>query len=147
MENLQGPVVTNSREDPLAYRIAVGTLGVALVAFLIGAAVIAAGGKPVPTQYWTTGSSIAGALLGILAPTPTKTAAAGPRGLVANIAVAVKDLWTNRALLLLLVVFIASVVLGVTSNSPELLGVAGAAGGALIGLLAPPPTSGGTGNA
>ena len=58
------------QEDRVAYRIAVGALGVALVAFLIGAAVIAAGGKPVPTQYWASGSGIGGAIIGILAPTP-----------------------------------------------------------------------------
>jgi hypothetical protein len=64
------PAVTTVAEDPIAYRIAVGSIGLALVAYLIGAAVIAAGGKPVPTQYWTAGTGLAGALLGILAPTP-----------------------------------------------------------------------------
>jgi hypothetical protein len=132
--------------DPFAYRIAVGAIGMALVAFLIGAAIIAAGGKPIPTQYWTTGSSIAGALLGILAPPPKSVTrpTARQNGLMkglATIRALLIDLWKNRAVLLLLAVFGVSVGFGVSSNSPELLGIAGAAGGALIGLLAPPPAS------
>ncbi|MEA2196131.1 MAG: hypothetical protein QOJ25_182 [Solirubrobacteraceae bacterium] len=136
-----------SQQDPFAYRIAIGAVGLALVAFLIGAAIIAAGGKPVPTQYWTTGSSISGALLGILAPTPTHTEVPTKdtkrEQFVTEIAGLLKDLWKNRSVLILLVVFTVSLVLGVTNNSPELLGVAAAAGGALVGLLAPPPTASG----
>ena len=138
-----------SQEDPIAYRIAVGAVGLALVGFLIGAAIIAAGGKPVPTQYWTTGSSISGALLGILAPTPTHTPVthaptdSNSKQLLGEIAGVVKDLWKNRSLLILLILFTVTVALGVSNNSPELLGVAAGAGGALVGLLAPPPASAG----
>jgi Na+/melibiose symporter-like transporter len=146
MNNPQDPAAAPDKEDPFAYRLAVGTIGLALVAFLIGAAIIAAGGKPVPTQYWTTGSSISGALLGILAPTPksvtTPTARTNPiaKGFAAVSAVLI-DLWKNRALLILIVVFGVSLGFGISNNSPELLGVAAAAGGALVGLLAPPPKS------
>jgi hypothetical protein len=132
-------------EDRYAYRIAVGAVGAALVAFLIGAAVIAAGGKPVPTQYWASGSAISGALLGILAPSPKKaqvtqrtTVVTKTLGVVETI---VKDLWTNRAMFILMAVFGVSVAFAISRNSAPLETVAAAAGGALVGLLAPPPSS------
>ena len=96
-------------EDPIAYRIAVGTLGLAVVAFLIGAAVIAAGGKPVPTQYWSSGGAIAGAIIGILAPAPKRvspTTADGTRDKVgAAIWSAFVELWKNRAVIILMALF------------------------------------------
>jgi hypothetical protein len=134
---------TRRPNDRFAYRIAVAALGVALVAFLIGVAVIAAGGKPIPTQYYSTGSAIAGAIIGILTPTPT-SAAPTPRknkvllffGVIAD---ALADLWANRGMLLLLVLFISSLTFSIIHNSAPLQTVAAAAGGALVGLLAPPP--------
>ncbi len=140
-----------STEDPIAYRIAVGMVGAALVAFLIGAAVIAAGGKPVPTQYWTAGSAIAGALLGILAPTPqrsSKPQAAAPAA--GSLRQTLSSLWSwlgkafdefskNRAVFILMAVFGVSAAFAIAHGSAELESVAGAAGGALVGLLAPPP--------
>jgi hypothetical protein len=141
--------------DVIAYRIAVGAIGAALVAFLIGAAVIAAGGKPVPTQYWSTGSGIAGALIGLLAPPPirkTQPLVQSKTGPVKDRAFKVEkflhefivrpvvDLWKNRSLLILTVVFATSLGLSVANNSSQLQTVAAAAGGALVGLLAPPPS-------
>jgi hypothetical protein len=58
-------------DDSQAYRIAVAGVALGLLAFLIGAAVVAATGHSVPAEYWTTGSAISGALLGLLAPTPS----------------------------------------------------------------------------
>jgi hypothetical protein len=138
------------QQDRVAYRIAVGALGIALVAFLIGAAVIAAGGKPVPTQYWASGSAIAGAIIGILAPSPkTADPVKGEKpvgeffakylGPFANI---VKDLWTNRAVLILMAVFGVSAAFAISRGSAELETVAAAAGGALVGLLAQSPGKG-----
>jgi hypothetical protein len=133
-------------EDLFAYRIAVGAVGVALVAFLIGAAWIASGGKPVPTQYWSTGSGLAGALIGILAPSPTPkytppAVTPGPtKTFVLEFVVRpVVDLWKNRSLLILLFVFGVSLGFSIANNSAPLQTVAAAAGGALIGLLAPTP--------
>jgi hypothetical protein len=130
-------------DDHFAYRIAVGSLGLALVAFLIGAAVIAAGGKPVPTQYWSTGSGIAGAIIGIVAPSPTSGAPKERKSEIGlffgAIADAIADLWANRGMLLLTAVFAASLTFAVINNSAPLETVAAAAGGALVGLLAPPP--------
>jgi len=132
-------------EDPIAYRIAVGALGVALVAFLVGAAVIAAGGKPVPTQFWASGSGIAGAIIGILAPSPEKAEpykAANPnlpKEGFAGLVNLVKDLWSNRAVLILGAVFGVSIAFAIAYSSAELETVAAAAGGALVGLLAQPP--------
>lgn len=136
-------------EDRFSYRLAVAAVGVALVAFLIGAAVIAAGGKPVPTQYWATGSAISGALLGILAPSPTKSRPAEHEKPVmkflGSAAAVVRDLWSNRALFLLIAVFGVSVAFAIVHNSAPLETVAAAAGGALVGLLAPPPSSNSSG--
>jgi hypothetical protein len=138
-------------EDRFAYRIAVGALGAALVAFLIGAAIIAAGGKPVPTQYWSTGSAIAGAIIGILAPapqqkfdTPAKTTPV-KTFFTQFIVAPIVDLWKNRSLLILLLVFGVSLGFAIANNSAPLETVAAAAGGALVGLLAPPPVASGAG--
>jgi hypothetical protein len=133
-------------EDPIAYRIAVGMLGLAVVAFLIGAAVIAASGKPVPTQYWSAGGAIAGAIIGILAPppkrvSPTTPAAVSKKGEKAWAAIwsAVVELWKNRAVIILMAVFGVSAAFAISRGSAELETVAAAAGGALVGLLAPSP--------
>jgi hypothetical protein len=138
-------------EDPIAYRIAVGTLGLAVVAFLIGAAVIAAGGKPVPTQYWSAGGAIAGAVIGILAPMPKRvvptTAADAAKGKKVGDAIwsAVVELWKNRAVIILMAVFGVSAAFAISRGSAELETVAAAAGGALVGLLAPSPGRQGAG--
>jgi hypothetical protein len=140
--------------DPWSGRLAVATIGLALVAFMIGAALISARGLPVPTQYWSTGSGLSGALLGILAPTPksagydwTKDPENAPTGLktlaklgreLVNLLV---DIWKNRQLLILLIVFAVSATLAVTKSSAPMATVAAAAGGALIGLIAPSPTT------
>jgi NADH:ubiquinone oxidoreductase subunit 6 (subunit J) len=133
-------------EDPIAYRIAVGTLGLAVVAFLIGAAVIASGGKPVPTQYWSAGGAIAGAVIGILAPAPQRVSPATPDGATkakrvgARIWSAFVELWKNRAVFILMAVFGVSAAFAISRGSAELETVAAAAGGALVGLLAPSPS-------
>jgi hypothetical protein len=129
--------------DKTAYQIAVGAVGLALVAFLIGAAWIAAGGNPVPTQYWSTGSGLAGALIGILAPSPTAYSRTDgmpkPQNPALEVWDAITDLFKNRALLILTVMFSASLYFGITNHSPELVSLAAATGGALLGLLAPSP--------
>jgi hypothetical protein len=144
------PVAIAATEDQIAYRIAVGSIGLALVAYLIGAAIIAAGGKPVPTQYWSAGAGLAGALLGIIAPTPTPAATRKSRAatepwfkkLGTGIANVARDLWSNREVLILMVVFASSLAFAIANNSSQLESVAAAAGGALVGLLAPPPRQG-----
>ncbi len=132
--------------DKWASRIAIAAVGLGLVAFLIGAAIIAAGGKPVPTQYWSTGSAISGALIGILAPQPQQLTA-GTKGAtrvrtaLSEVAALLADLWKNRQLFILTFVFIVALILAVTQSSAPMETVAAAAGGALIGLLAPSPTA------
>jgi hypothetical protein len=129
--------------DKTAYEIAVGAVGFALVAFLIGAAWIASGGNPVPTQYWSTGSGLAGALIGILSPSPQAYSRTEGKPKTQNIGLevrdAIEDLFKNRALLILTVMFSASLYFGITNHSPELVSLAAATGGALLGLLAPSP--------
>ncbi len=135
-------------EDVWGYRIAVAGVGAALVAFLIGAAIIAAGGNPVPTQYLSVGSGLAGGLLGILAPSPTKTDPDDVRRDKPGVSRAIvfmtafaSDVWNNRAVVLLLALFIVSLVFAMQNNAPELDTLAAASGGALVGLLGPSPTS------
>jgi len=61
-------------QDKVAYRIAVAGVAAALGVFLVMAAVIVVTHRTVPSEYWTTGSAVGGALLGILAPTPSRNA-------------------------------------------------------------------------
>lgn len=111
---------------------------------------IAASGRPIPTQYWTAGTGLAGALLGILAPTPTPAATRQTRKkddswvkkLGTGIANVARDLWSNREVLLLMLVFGLSLGFAIANSSSQLESVAAAAGGALVGLLAPPPRAG-----
>lgn len=134
-------------EDVWGYRIAVAGVAATLVAFLIGAAVIAAGGNPVPTQYWSVGSGLAGGLLGILAPSPTKAVvtdqAKHDKPFISHLAAFASDVWNNRTVVLLLALFIVSVLFAAKNNSPELDTLAAAAGGALVGLLGPTTKQGG----
>lgn len=143
-------------QDPIAYRVAVGAIGLALVAFLIGAAVISSSGDPVPTQYWAAGAGLSGALLGILAPSPQKTQAPSATATLdapkvseklkearaqtfASLVSLVRDIWNNRGVVILLAVFGVSLAFALSRNSAPLESVAAASGGALIGLLAPSP--------
>ncbi|HLJ03255.1 MAG TPA: hypothetical protein VKT31_07430 [Solirubrobacteraceae bacterium] len=136
-------VATTEAQDPIVYRMAVGGIGVALIAFLIGGAVIAANGKPVPAEYWTAGGGLSGAIIGILCPSPksaTPTRRKSPAGaFFGAIADAISDLWMNRAVLLLLIIFGVTLGFSIANNSSQLETVAAAAGGALVGLLTPPP--------
>ncbi len=147
--------------DIWGYRLAVGAVGLGLIAFLIGAAVIVATGATVPSQYWTSGSAISGALLGILAPDPARKEVpsriqpptAPPTKLtglpsflieksvaaVVGLVHAIEDLWSNRAVLILAAVFGVAVWRTIEDNTTEWQALAAAAGGALIGTLAPPP--------
>jgi len=65
--------------DKVGYHIAVGGVGLALVAFAISAGVTFATGHQPTQDFWTIASGLAGALVGILAPTPS-AAKAGPAG-------------------------------------------------------------------
>lgn len=58
--------------DPWVYRLAIGGIGAALVAFLIGGCVIGASGhaKDMVKEYWIIGAALSGALVGIIAPSP-----------------------------------------------------------------------------
>jgi hypothetical protein len=66
-------------QDEVGYHIAIGGVGLALVTFAIGAGVTFATGHQPTQDYWTITSGLAGALVGILAPTPS-AAKAGPAG-------------------------------------------------------------------
>jgi len=141
--------------DKGAYRIAVATIGCALIVVLAGVCVIVAVGKgsQVPHELWTIASALLGGLLGILAPSPAPTTPPkektgqetnGPfvRGVLkvgGGLVILGKDIWKNRAIVILLAIFGVSVAFGVSDDSAPLQALAGASGGALIGMLAPSP--------
>jgi hypothetical protein len=132
-----------------AYRIAVGAIGCALIVVLIGLCVIVAvgvEGEKIPEQLWTLASALGGGLLGLLAPSPTPSAASETepaegtwKKVLRLIGIALKDVWANRSVVILLIIFGVSVWLGATHDSEQLQALAGASGAALIGLLAPAP--------
>jgi hypothetical protein len=107
----------------------------------------------VPQQLWTTISALGGGLLGILAPSPAPSAATkgkpAPqdkrrfvRGVIKigrGLVILGKDIWSNRAIVILLAVFGVSVAFGISDNSAPLQALAGASGGVLVGMLAPSP--------
>lgn len=133
--------------DRYAYRIAVVAIGLALIVVLVGLCVIVAlETETIPTELWTTAGALGGGLLGLLAPQPTpssidkepkkETAGAEIWRLVKAV---VRDLWTNRSVVILLVVFGVSVGFGASEESSQLQALAAASGAALVGLLAPAP--------
>jgi hypothetical protein len=139
--------------DKGAYRIAVAAVGCALIVVLAGICVIVAVGagvkeNEVPQELWTTASALAGGLLGILAPPPAPSAASktdSPSALGAkfsrSVSILLSDIWSNRAIVILLVVFGASVTVGATDDVTSLQALAAASGGALVGMLAPAPAT------
>jgi hypothetical protein len=59
--------------DVWIYRIVVMVLGLAVLLTLTGAICLAAGGKPLPEGVIALGSAAAGALAGLLAPSPARS--------------------------------------------------------------------------
>jgi hypothetical protein len=136
--------------DTGAFRIAVCAVGCALVVVLVGLCVIVAvgRGKEIPNELWTITSALGGGLLGLLAPSPKPTSAAEtqpaesvPKKLTRSLKILATDIWANRSVVILLLVFVASVVLGAANKSGQFQALAAASGGALVGLLAPTPDS------
>lgn len=132
--------------DESAYRIAVGAIGLALIIVLAGLCVIVAVGKgaEIPKELWTIASALGGGLLGLLAPSPTPSSAEDKDEVTGSFAklrralsILAKDIWANRSVVILLIVFGVAVGFGVANDSTQLQALAGASGGALIGLLAP----------
>src|SRR5271154_2329131 len=58
--------------DPWVYRLAIGGIGAALVAFLVCGGIIGATNhaQAMVKEYWTIGAALSGALVGIIAPSP-----------------------------------------------------------------------------
>jgi hypothetical protein len=132
--------------DMGGYRIAVGGVALGLVMFLVGAAVIRATGHDVPVEYWSSGSAISGALFGILAPTPrtkatTATNAAAAATANAAAAKAAPKLTGIFPVVVLAIVFGVALWAGIEYNQTAFQSLAAAAGGALLGLLAPSPST------
>jgi len=135
--------------DTGAFRIAVSAVGLALVIVLAGLCVIVAVGRgdEIPKELWTITSALGGGLLGLLAPSPTpssapKTAQAESvsKKIGRSLTILAKDVWANRSVVILLIVFAISAALGAANESGQFQALAAASGGALVGLLAPTPS-------
>jgi hypothetical protein len=124
--------------DPLIVRIAAAALGVTVIAVVVGLCVAVAVSATVPDQLWVFGNTLAGALLGLLVPSPTQKKVepktdSRPDRVWASF-------WGSRVFLSLLFIFVFSAIYSDATGSKELLSVAGAAGGALLGMLVPTPS-------
>jgi hypothetical protein len=168
--------------DRQGYRIAVAGVGLGLVAFIFGAAIVLKTGHHVSREYWTAGSAISGALLGLLAPAPKATklgkaraashaaaladshesarilaiALAAENGEPPGAAVKAHEEAANASAMAaqatrppltgalaaasLLVVFGVALWAGIEYDLTQMQALAAAAGGALIGLIAPSPS-------
>jgi hypothetical protein len=144
-----GVPASTAVHDIWAFRAAVVAVGVALSVFLVGAAVIFAVTKEVPNQYWTAGSAISGALIGILVPSkadqPTQKVAGDATEQKGGNGKSKSQIaeWSseNLRMVILFVIFLVSVVLGATlSSTQEFHSLAAASAGALIGVLVPAPS-------
>jgi hypothetical protein len=127
--------------DVWVYRVAVTAIGAGLSVFLIGASVIIAVGEKVPDQFWTSGSALSGALLGILAPSqPAHKQSHQAERLEKKEKASLRtSAWENLRMLVLLCIFVVAAGLGaIVKEAAGFQALAGAAGGALIGLLVPP---------
>lgn len=131
--------------DQIGYRIAVATIGIALIVALAGLCVIVAVGQgtEIPKELWTTVGALGGGLLGLLAPSPTATAPKVGEEKAAPEAPSplLEAARMNRSVVILLTIFGLAVVVGAISDSTQFQALAGASGAALIGLLAPSPTA------
>jgi cytochrome c oxidase assembly protein Cox11 len=64
-----------------------------------------------------------------------------PDGVRAAVKTLFKDMFDNRTVVILLVVFIVAVIEAGYNSSPEWNALAAASGGALVGLLGPSPAA------
>jgi hypothetical protein len=140
----------NQAHDQIGYRIAVATIGIALIVALAGLCVIVAVGEgtEIPKELWTTVSALGGGLLGLLAPSPTSTATAAKgeqekpkEGPVAPFPGLREAASMNLSVVILLIVFGIAVAVGGATDSTQFQALAAASGAALIGLLAPSPAA------
>ena len=145
-----------SSYDPWVYRLAIGGIGAALVAFLICGGIIGISNhaNAMVKEYWTIGAALSGALVGIIAPSPRQkkesahqlaTAAKSAGGQKVTRPEATKVLFAPVYQPFLLVVALGiSLWLGSELDAADaavVRTIAGASAGALIGLLVPSPGS------
>ena len=69
---LQNLAASPLQTDPWVYRIVVAALGLAVLLAIIAAAILAGMGRTVPEGIIAIGSAAAGALAGLLAPSPVR---------------------------------------------------------------------------
>jgi hypothetical protein len=131
--------------DVWAYRIAVGALGLAVLAVLIGAIVLIAiegANKASPKDLYVLGGVLAGALLGILIPFSWPLRASGREAGAAESGTDPGKLaCIVAAIVVLLGVFAATVSLGVAESEVSLEVVGAMSGGVLLGLFVPSPAT------
>lgn len=130
--------------DDWVYRLAVGGVSLALVAFFIGGAIVGASGhvKEMVSEYWMIGAALSGALVGILAPSPRQKREAAVKQHESQVATAAAPVAQPILLIVTLVVslWLATDVVG-GADAALLRTLAAASAGTLAGLLAPSPGS------
>lgn len=152
------PVPTRDPEshDPWVHRLAVAGVSGALIAFLLAGAIIGAAGeaRTMGGEYWTLGAALAGALVGIIAPSPRQKReeanATAPQGLGVQESHKNEHCCTRcwnafrpmiQPLLLLctlvLSLWIAPQLAGHAADAAVLHTLAAGAAGGLLGLLVP----------
>jgi|GEM_PF-4062956 len=161
--NFEDAQVDRSRpeapHDLWFYRLAVGGVSVSLVTFLIGAAIVGATGHAagMVNEYWVIGAGLAGALVGIIAPSPAQRRPPSPAsrrapktglqkvggmigGSISGSSRLLTPLWQPLALAAVLALTLWQLA-EVRSGQIDavLRTLAAGSAGALLGLLAPPP--------
>jgi hypothetical protein len=130
-------VAETAAHDVWVYRIITIGLAAVLLAWTIGLAFIVADGKKFDDLYWVFGTTVSGTLIGILVPQSERKPPPQPGWR--------KAVWsfirTHNVPLLLVAVFAASLSVGASLANDRILGLAAAAGGALVGYLVPSPVS------
>lgn len=135
--------------DPWVYRLAIGGIGAALVAFLICGGIIGATNHAgaMVKEYWTIGAALSGALVGIIAPSPRQKKESA-HSLAASDNVITKTEKAGISLAAIYQPLLLLVALGVSlwltseldaSNAAVVRTLAAGSAGALVGLLVPSP--------
>ncbi len=145
------PVAVSS--DPWVYRLAIGGVSGALVAYLIAGAIVGATGhaSTMNKEFWTLGAALAGALVGIIAPSPRQKQAAARQVAREDRVVTLSDKVRTGVApvsqpLLLIVTIVLSLWLASEFDAADgavLRTLAAGAAGGLLGLLVPSSSHGG----
>lgn len=130
----------NELRDPIAYRIAIGSLGLGLAVLIAGIAWVAAVQEPgsVPVELWFALGALGGVFVGALMPFSVRSESSYNRASESD---SCKRLAWGSILYVTVVVAIgiAATIVGLTEDSHELDVIGATAAGLLLGLPIPSP--------